>query len=220
MYEIALKESVRELRKTGLTFKEILEKFPFLSKGAISNWVGDIILTDKQEERILQKQLNGRRGLLEYNKVKHIEAVKSAEKIISEAKKEIGKISKRDLTIAGIALYWGEGYKKGKNSIEFINSDPKIISLIMRFFREICQIEESKFRCGLFLHPGLDEKNALDFWSEITNIPKSQFIKTQKKPSISSKGRMHNILYKGSLRIYICDTKKFNRIKGFIEALS
>lgn len=220
MYNPAIKENVRGLREGGLTFKEILEKFPFLGKGTISGWVRDIILTPEQEGRILEKCLNGRRGLMEYNKKKHVESIKNAQKIISEAKREIGKINKRDLTIAGSALYWAEGSKTSKYHIDFINSDPKIITLIMKFFREICQVEENKFKCALFLHPGLDEKTALNFWSEVTDVPLSQFVKTHRKPSINSKGKMHNILYKGTLRIYICDTKKICKVRGFIEGLS
>lgn len=137
MYEPAIKAKVRKLRREkGCTFNEILEKLPLLSKSTISNWVRDIELTPEQERRILEKQLRGRIKLMEYNKRKHQEAIKSARRIISKAKREIGKLSKRDLLIAGTALYWGEGSKRTKGAIDFGNSDPRAIALMMRFFEK------------------------------------------------------------------------------------
>lgn len=219
MYEPTIKAEVRKLRKEGYTFREIREKLPFLAKGTVSEWTRDIILTPEQQKRILQEWLKGRIKLIRYNKWRHLDSVKKAQKIISEVKQEIGKITKRDLLIAGTALYWAEGSIKSRNEIEVANSDPKIIVLLMRFFREILQIEERKFRGGLFLHPGLDKNATLKFWSSLTKIPSNQFNKVYIKPPKSSTGKMHNILYKGTLKIRICDTKKLWRIKGFIEVL-
>lgn len=220
MYEPAIKEKVRKLRKEGYTFREIREKLPFLAKGTISEWVRDIVLTPQQQNRILQEWLKGRIKFIRYNRWRHLDSIKKSQKIISEAKKEIGKLTKRDLLIAGAALYWAESHTKSRNKIEVANSNPKIIALMMRFFREICQIKEDKFRCGLILHPNLNKRGALEFWSSLTNIPLSQFHKVYTKPSKTSTRKMHNILYKGTLKIYICNTKKLWRLKGFISALS
>jgi len=219
MYEPAIKEKARNLRKEGYTLREIGEKLPFLAKGTLSKWTQGIVLAPEQEKRILRKQLRGRIKLMEYNKKRHQEAIRSTQKVIAEAKKEIDRLSKRDLLIAGTALYWAEGYKKGKNQIQFVNSDPKIIALAMRFFREVLDIKENKFKGGLILHPGLNEKENIEFWSSLTNIPISQFNKSYIKPPKSSTRKMHNILYKGTLKIRISDTKKLWRLKGFIEAL-
>jgi hypothetical protein len=220
MYEPAIKAEVRKLRREGYTFTEIKEKFPFLAKSTISNWTKDILLTPDQQKRILEKLLKDRLGFIEYNKQKHLNAIKKSQKIISEAKKEIGKLTKRDLKLVGTALYWAEGYKKGKSQIEFVNSDPKIIALMMRFFREILKAREEKFKLSLILHPGLNEKEAKEFWSSITGIPINQFNKSYIKVSKSSTGKMHNPLYKGTLKIRISDTEKLHRLKGFIEGLS
>ncbi|TSC55840.1 MAG: Uncharacterized protein Greene071421_561 [Parcubacteria group bacterium Greene0714_21] len=219
MYEQAVKKNVRKLRGKGFTFIEIIQKFPFLSKGTVSEWVSDIKLTPLQEQRILKKKLRGRIGLLNYNKRRHKEAVRRAVTLSQKAKKEIGVLTSRDLKIAGAALYWGEGWKKNRNTISIGNSDPKFIAVAMRFFREICKVKEEKFRCKLTIHPGLDQAKALKFWTLITGVPLSQFNKVAIKPPKSSTGRMHNVLYKGSLDVRIGDTKTFWRIMGFIEAL-
>ncbi len=158
-------------------------------------------------------------GLIEYNKQKHQEALRHAQEIISEAKRKIGKLSKRDLLVAGTALYWAEGYKRGKGTVDFGNSDPKIITLIMRFFRDICKVPEYQFRCAVTIHPGINEKDAIKFWSKVTNISSVQFTKTYIKPPKTSTGKMHNILYKGTLKVRFSDVKVFHKIQGFIVGL-
>ncbi len=205
--------------KNGLTFKEIGVIFPYLSKGTISSWVRDINLQPKQEKRILEKQLKRRAEFQEYNRQKHEEAIKDTKRVMLQAKREIGRLSKRDLMIAGAALYWAEGHNKSSHVIEFANSNPKIILLIMRYFRKILKLKESKFRCKMTLHPGINEKECLKFWSNLTSIPVKQFHKTWTKPPKSSSGKMHNILYKGTVVIRICDVVKLRKLKGYIEAL-
>jgi len=91
---------------------------------------------------------------------------------------------------------------------------------MMRFFREVLNIEENKFRGRLILHPGLNEKKVLEFWSSLTNIPIRQFNKSYFKPPKSSTRKMHNILYKGTLTVRIGDTKNLRKLKGFIAALA
>lgn len=220
MYPRTVKLEVRKLRRKGYTFREILEKLPFLSKSTVSNWVRGIRLTPKQEKQILEKQLRGRVALMKYNKRRHREAVQSAQKIISEAKREIGKMTGRDLMIVGTALYWAEGSKKQIGAIDFANSDPKIIVLIMRFFREICKVPENRFKCRLTLHPGVNEEEAKMFWSKTANVPLIQFTKSYIKPPKSSTERMHNILYKGTCQVRFGDIRVFHKIRGFIKALA
>jgi len=221
MYRLSVRLGVRKLRsEDGLTFKEIKVIFPYLSKGTISSWVRDINLQPKQEKRILEKQLKRRGEFREYNRQKHEKAVRDTKRIMLQAKREIGSLSRRDLTIAGSALYWAEGYNKSIYTIEFANSNPKVILLIMRFFREILEIREDKLKCKMTLHPGISKSECLKFWSNITGIPVKQFNKTWTKRPKSSSGKMHNVLYKGTVVIRICDVQKLRKLKGYIEALN
>lgn len=220
MHRPEIKSEVRRLRSDkGLTFKEIKEKFPYLCKSTISNWVHDISLNSEQEGRILEKQLKRRTEFVAYNQRKHEKALQDTERATLLAKKEIGELSRRELKIVGAALYWAEGYKKSNYVIEFANSDPKMISLIMRFFREILHIKEERFRCKMTLHPGISEDGCLKFWSGLTGVPTEQFNKTWIKPPKSRTGKMYNILYNGTLVVRISDVNKARQLKGYIEAL-
>ena len=94
MYEPAIKIQVRNLRTNkGLTFKEIKNKFPYLSKGTISDWVRGIKLKPEHEKRILEKQLKRRIEFQLYNKKKHEISVRETKQAIARARKEIGELS-------------------------------------------------------------------------------------------------------------------------------
>lgn len=220
MYHSSVRGKVRKLRQErGLTFREIKTKLPYLSKATISNWVRDIVLGAEQEKRILKKRLKNKIEFQLHNKRKHEKALRDTQNIMSKAAREIGRLSARDLKVAGAALFWAEGYNKSDHVIEFANSNPKIIFLIMRFFREILRIDEKRFRCKMTIHPGIIENKCLEFWSKLTSIPRTQFNKTWTKPPKSSSGKMHNILYNGTVVIRISDTNKLRQLKGYIKAL-
>ena len=114
-----------------------------------------------------------------------------------------------------------EGSKREKWSVKFTNSDPVIIKLIMRFFREICKVSEDKFRPLVFIHDNCDEVKSLKYWSKIAKVPEEQFWKSQIIRSRSSLGRRPiNRLPYGTLRIAIPDTKLNRRIYGWMLGLS
>lgn len=219
MYAPRIKQKVRELRKQGLTIKEIRDQHPFLAKGTVSIWVSDIALTPTQEQRIINKQLAGKEVFIAYNARRKKASAAQLQDAIQEARRLIGVLGTRDLTVIGAALFWAEGTKRARHVIEFVNSDPNMIQLMLRFLREILGIPESKFRCRLTIHPGIDEDGALQYWSDITNIPRTQFQKTQQKPPRSSQRKMHNILYRGTLRIVVCNTKARQHLEGLLQAI-
>ena len=97
---------------------------------------------------------------------------------------------KRDRFISGIALYLGDGLK-GDKGVGFSNSNYKLISFMMRWFREFCKIPEEKFRGSIWIHDNLDELKARKYWSKLANIPLKQFNKSYiaKNKTVSRKIR-------------------------------
>lgn len=219
MYVPHIKQNVRDLRKQGCTIKEIRDQHPFLAKGTVSTWVSDIALTPTQEQRIINKQLAGREIFVAYNAKRKKASEAQLQDAIQKARHLIGTVTIRDLTVIGAALFWAEGTKRARHVIEFVNSDPSMIQLMLRFLRKILGIPENKFRYRLTIHPGIDEDGTLQYWSDITNIPRTQFQKIQQKPPRSSQRKMHNILYRGTLRIVVCDTKARQHPEGLLQAI-
>ena len=203
-------EAVR-LRKLGRSYKEIRKKLS-ISKGTLSLWLRDIGLTEKQKERLYVelRQKNAYR-LAKFNQTKKKERSKL---IIAQAEKESVVLFRNPLFLSGLMLYWAEGDKsEDREAVKFSNSDPLIIKLMMRWFREICNIPEKKFRIALHIHELFCRKDVEKYWSKLTDIPFTQFHKTQIKPT--SLRFRRNRLYNGTCAIVINSKDLFRKIKGW-----
>ena len=218
--KIEEKDKAVELRKTGLTYNEILARLP-VSKGSLSYWLRDVTLTDLQKRRIYAEDLEVRKKFVEYNTLKHKDAVLNKAAISEAACKEIVDLSQRDLKLIGTALYWAEGYRKVRaKQDDFANSDSALIQLIMRWFREICFVPDDKFRVRVQIHDTGAVEEAIKFWSLSTGIPVKQFTKSYIRVSPTSKKKVGNCLPQGVCHIRISDTKLLAKIKGWILGLS
>ncbi len=102
------------------------------------------------------------------------------------------------LKVAGLMLYWAEGAKQ-RSTVDFTNSDPKTIMIFLRFLREICGVSESRLRGFLYIYEGQNIENIRQYWSEQTQIPEEQFLKSyvskfrpeRLKQKVLSYGVMH-----------------------------
>ena len=107
-------------------------------------------------------------------------------------------------------LYWAEGNKKTED-IKFSNSDPSMIKFMMKWFREICNVPEKKFRIALHIHELLSRKNVEKYWSDLTGIPLKQFQKTFIKPTSLGQEEMFYTMalafYVSSIEIYSGECK-------------
>ncbi len=215
--KLDLKLKARELRKKGLSVKEIQRRLS-VSRSSVSLWVRDVRLTQKQLERLyLNKKKSALRGCIiaAMNKKRKREEI--TKRLKNEGKKEIGNLSKRDRFIAGVALYFAEG-DKGDKSIGFSNSDPQAIEFMVNWFREFCKINEDKFRCSLYIYDNLNERKAKKFWSDLTKISLDQFRKSYIVKNNPHRLRKTKNIY-GVLRITISDVNLHRKVMGQIEGL-
>ncbi|MBI5144622.1 MAG: helix-turn-helix domain-containing protein [Candidatus Omnitrophica bacterium] len=212
------RKEARRLRAIGRSIREIAEQIN-CAKSSVSEWVRDIPLTEKQIERLELKQDRARAKAANHpNSPKNVWA-NIRNTITASAYKEIpSHCPLYTLKILGSALYWAEGYKQSINMVNFSNSDPAMILLMMRFFRNACKVPEDKFRALVHIHPHLNSRKAEMFWSDISGIPLKQFHKTQFGISKASKNK-RDTLPLGTFRIVICDTRLKAKIDGWIKGM-
>jgi hypothetical protein len=213
------------LRKAGNSYNQISKALE-IPKSTLSYWLGDLKISKKSQEKILSRARKlSIEGLVRRNKNQTVIAKERANEIRNEAKKESFGMMHDSLFLTGLALYWAEGYKKGANgskwkSIDFANSDPEMIKVIMKFFRKFLQIYDSKIKIQLMTHKNINIDKAVKFWSNLTRIPENQFIKSCSAVSKASKGKRNpNSLTYGTVHIRINDVKLFFRIIGWIDGL-
>lgn len=167
------------LRKKGKSIKEIARLLR-VSNASVSTWTRDIPLTPKQQQRLLQRKIDaGHKGRIlgaEANKQKRITAIRAGEK---EACIRFKNISRKDLFAVGLGLYWGEGVKANRSEVSIINSDPRVIKLMMRWFEECWGITKDRFHPRIFIsdtHRDREEV-VIKYWMKTLGLPRSQFRK-------------------------------------------
>lgn len=213
------KFKAQELRRQGLSYKEILQTIS-VSKSTMSIWCKDIQLTEKQKLRLLnKKQFGQRKGSLIAADNKRQARVERTLKIREEARKTVGELSNRNKFFTGIALY-AAGGNKGDGKAGFSNADPKLIKFMMDWFLTFAKVPTEKMRGAIWLHEGLSEKNAKMFWSNLVSLPPNQFHKTYiaKVKSNSNKVRK-NIHQYGVIQIRFSDSAIHRKIMGWISAV-
>ena len=143
-----------------------------ISKSTLSNWLTLIPYKPNKDvfERVGKAKLKSAFSK-QRTKFKMLRDVKV------EARKEITKLSKRDLFFFGLGIYLGEGGKSFENVL-IVNADPKVIQLSIRWLKEIGGAKMTNFKPYLHLYPDNNVDDALEYWSHITRIPIAQFGKT------------------------------------------
>lgn len=219
-----LKERAIKLRKAGKSYSEILEILNLPSKGTLSFWFRDIVLSD-HERKILEKnmKLAVDRGLLLFNQTRSKRILKENAQSRSRGQNMIKNISREDLLLIGATLYWGEGTKaenKGSaKAITFTNSDPTMITVFMKFIRVIWAVEEVRIRAGIHIYSTIEPDNARKYWSKITGLPPERFYIVNQVSRASQGKRPYNLLPYGTLAIKINSRKLFYEIKGMIQGI-
>jgi len=215
------KIKAQKLRRRGQSIKEIAKKLK-ISKSTVSIWCRGIQLTEEQIARLDKRRLKGGyKGRLKGARIQRERYLKKVDELKKQGLKQIQNLSKRDLLITGIGLYWGEGSKKG-SMVRFHNSDPQIICFMIKWFKEILHIPTEKF--AMFININEIHKNRLDkvkkYWSRLTEVPLKQFRKPTLIKAKNKKIYANFQEHFGTLTIRITKSSNlFYKIQGYIEAL-
>lgn len=195
----ALKPLAIQLRMQGKTFSEIQKELGFINKGTLSGWVKNIELTDEQKQRIrllmTEKGLVGRQIGAWKN---HEKRINRLARIKVEATDEYPLLCKDPFFLTGLVLYLAEGSKKSE-SFQFMNSDPFLIKIMIRWILQVTNLSFSNLRFRLYIHEIYAHENCELFWLESLNAKPEQLMKTIYKPT--EREYKKNPSYKGCLRI-------------------
>lgn len=135
------------------------------------------------------------------------------------AKLELGDITVRDLMMLGIGLYIGEGGKYEKGFVQFSNSDPNVINLIMKWFTKCLKIDTQNFYMIVHAYPDNNIDEVLKFWSKLTKVPTSQFGKTYIDARTNKLTKNKGKLRYGTLHIRVRGLEKYKRVALFERIL-
>jgi transposase len=205
-------EQARQLRKEGLSIKQISQQLN-VSTSSVVSWVRDIELTDEQKWELKKH--------IEKNQPLATRALVEKHRDIRRQHQEEGRIKAREgdlLHAQGCMLYWGEG-GKGRNSIQFVNSDPVMMRFFMKFLRESLSVpnDEITFHIYCYTNNGLAVEQIEQYWLEVLELPASCKRKTITDPQPKSSQQKSRKLIYGVCKVGVTKTRLVQHIYGAIQ---
>lgn len=188
MTKMEVREQARTMRMQGESISVIASALG-AAKSSVSEWVRDIELTEEQAAALQARQRHNAgqgRGSAE-NRKRHYSR--------RERYQNEGRMRARQgdpLHLMGCMLYWAEGAKK-RNSVYFVNSDPEMHRLFMRFLRYEFGVQPTD--CSIYIQTHADKVDDIrqieDYWLALLDLPSSCLRKTHIKRS--SGVRLHKL---------------------------
>lgn len=219
MADTLIRDRVRVLRTQGTSLNELVTKFG-VPKSTIRYWCRDIALTHVQLKRLFQKQKLG--GIRAAEKLRKRRLLLTRE-LTEEGKKEVGKLSPRELLLVGAALYWAEGYRKGDGEFGFTNSDPNMIQFVIKWLRLACDVLPDRIHARICINEMHKRRlrTIKEYWSKITKIQPNHFSHATLIHTGAKKRYLNPSKYHGALRIKVRKSVNLRRkITGWIHGLA
>ncbi len=168
----SLRVKAEKMRDSGYSYNMIDAELN-VAKSTLSNWFKDRpFIPNPQVIKRIQY------GPIRSAEKSHNKKVQEIEELKEVGAKEIGCLDKRGLWLLGLGLYIGEGTKTYENT-RIINSDPNVIKLSLRWFKEICGLSNNNITVTLHLYPDNNRKKSIKFWQQVTSLPLKNFRKIQ-----------------------------------------
>ena len=187
------------LRQSGKPYSQIRAELG-VSKSTLSNWLTGVLLTDVQIKDIKKQWID--RRVETYIKTTKLRRQKIFENYCEIEKKNLLPLTDRELLIAGLFLYLGEGAKSDWFRVQISNTDPSIIKFSIVWLTKVFRIPKRELKIQLHLYSDMDIEKEIKFWQNTTGFNRDQFIKPYIKKSSSQKID-HPSFGHGTCNIYI-----------------
>lgn len=169
------KEQANILRKSGLSYSEIISKMS-VPRSTLSSWFKDQewsnnvarenLMTANKGAGIKMVVLNTIRG-------NRLRAVYNDAK--QDAFLDFNELKQNSLFLSGIILYWCHGDKSSKHKVSFSSSNYSKIKLFKQFIENVCEIKH--YKVILMINNGQNEEFCKNYWIDKCGFEIFQFNK-------------------------------------------
>lgn len=191
-------EKALALREQGMSYSQIKNALK-ISKSTLSGWLKNYPLS-KQRIRELrdcnEQRIERFRETMKKKKNARLKV------FYEDQKKLIFPLTKRELYLGGLFLYWGEGTKSHATSLTVSNTDPAVIKFFVKWLIVCLDVPKNKISVQLHLYEDMNIKREIGFWSKTLNIPDAQFTRPYIKKSF-----LKDINHKGGFGHGTCNVK-------------
>src|SRR3989344_3590063 len=137
-----------------------------VSKSTLSLWLKDYPLSD---QRIRELRDWNEQKIERCRETKRKKKEKRLKLYCREQKKIIFPLNRREIYIAGLFLYWGEGAKSQFSRLSVSNTDPAINKFFIYWLVKIIKIPKERIEAYLQLYTDMDVNEEIKYWSESLN---------------------------------------------------
>jgi len=201
MARIIDREKAMRLRLKGASYSEIKKKLG-ISKSTLSYWLHDYPLSP---ERIRELRDKNPRRIEKFRNTMRKKKEATLFNAYQHVKKDISKLTKRELFIAGFILYWAEGTKASRYTTALANTDPTMLRFFITWL-ELLGVKREKLRVRLHIYSDMDIKKETKYWSKELGISSRNF----RSPYIK-KTEIGRLTYKGGFGHGTCNILVHNR---------
>ena len=209
------KQKAIVMRQKGMSYSQIKEKLG-ISKSTLSGWLQDFPLSEK---RIRELRDNSPIRIEHYRNTMRAKKETRLAEVYKKVSKDVGNLSQRDLFLAGLFLYWGEGTKAQNSLVALTNTNPVMIKFFIKWL-ELFNVTKKDLKIKLHLYSDMNIKEALDFWSKELKIPIRQFYKSYIKKSNLKSISYKNGFGKGTCSVIFGDRDLWEYITMAIKYIS
>ncbi|MBN8637576.1 MAG: hypothetical protein J0M07_19810 [Anaerolineae bacterium] len=199
-----LREKAIKLRtEQNMTIDDLIECLQ-LPRATLYYWIKDIPIPRTQKQTLDQR----RKADLIRQK-----AAAVRQQWYQEGAAEVQSLL-QDLTFRDfVVLYMAEGYKRNRNVVSFVNSDPHMVKIANKWIK---QFATNKLAYRLQYHTDHDVDELKNYWAGILGIEPAIISVMRKSNSNQLAGRKYRSVY-GLLTVSTGDTQFRSRLQAWID---
>lgn len=211
------REKALEMRKKEMSYSQI-KKALGISKSTLSYWLADYPLS---KERIRELRDCNEQRIEKYRETMRRKREERLSIFYNQEKSKIFPINKKELYLAGLFLYLGEGGKSFSAKQLFMsNTNPAVIKFFIYWMENLLSFPRSKMSVQLHLYSDMDIEKEINFWSKTLGIDKNRFIKPYIKESLSTRINHKGAFGHGTCNLRAGNARDMERVLMALKAIN
>lgn len=207
------------LRRNGWSYNVIAKRLR-VAKSTLSHWLREVPYEPNQA--IIKRIRLGPARAAASKGRRRLAQILSLQ---AQGRRDLGRLSDRDLLLLGLGLYLGEGSKVDE-SVRIVNADPLVARIAMQWLRRCCGVPERNFVVTAHIYPDISGAASVRYWSRVTRVPPRQFepVQVDRRLNKSAKKRRRLPYGTAHIKVYSRGNPRFGvalhrRIMGWLHAV-
>ncbi len=202
-----LRARAAQLRSGGWSVPDIARELG-VSRSTVWSWVGGRPL-DRDGDRATAAVERRRAGLTASWARRRAEAAGRRQEVEQAAAASVGRLGRAEIMRLGALIYWCEGtklkaYRPNTVSFAFVNSDPGLIRLFLRFL-DAAGVPAADRSFRVSIHESADAAAAVEWWANVVGVPATRFRRSAvKRHNPTTNRRNTGAEYHGCLVVHVC----------------